>query len=69
MSREPGKWMRDIHPLANLYGRKWRVVHLDGSVTSGTCYGQPYPPHDPRAVEWFFPQEAGPSVPKVENRA
>jgi hypothetical protein len=68
MTSESGKWMRDIHPFTNIYGRRWRVVHIDGSVTTGTCYGAPYPPYDPSLIEWFF-EQPGPSVPKVEKRA
>ena len=56
---EKGRWVRDtdVHPMTNMWGRKWRVAHLDGSVTTGVYRGVDGGPPYPPAAEWFFPEE------------
>lgn len=52
-----GRWVPDaeVHPLTNIYGRRWRVTHLSGSVTTGTYIGEGTGPDYRAAAEWYFP--------------
>lgn len=54
-----GRWVPDaaVHPLTNIYGRKWRVVHLNGAITTGTYTGGGTGPDYRAAAEWFFPSK------------
>lgn len=51
-----GRWVssKDLHPMTNVWRRKWRVVHLDGSIKSGTYYGEGSAPQSSGALEWWF---------------
>jgi len=57
-----GKWMRgaDLHPMVNVWGRKWRASYLDGSVRTGTYRGDDLGINmpDPHIIEWLFEEAA-----------
>ena len=51
-----GKWVPNdvLSPLANIHGRRWRVVGLR-ATTMGTYTGPGTGPDYMNAAEWFFP--------------
>jgi hypothetical protein len=58
-ARPNGRWVRndDLHPMVNVWGRKWRAVGLY-TETTGTYRGDDGAPlPDMRNVEWFFPSD------------
>lgn len=52
-----GRWVRDeeLHPLANMNGYRWRIAHLDGSVTTGVWHSAAPEVEHQGNIEWFFP--------------
>lgn len=62
---ENGRWVPDanVHPLTNIYGRRWRVLHLNGSITTGRYTGEGTGPDYRAAAEWLFPPKP-PTTPE-----
>ena len=56
MNDDKGKWVPDneVNPLTNIFGRRWRVVHMNGAVTTGTYFGDGSGPPYRSAAEWWF---------------
>jgi hypothetical protein len=64
------KWVRnsDMHPMTDVYNRRWRQIHLDGSTTSGIYRGFDGGQIESlNQVEWLFLEDAAPDGNTVSS--